>query len=88
MPFDLFDQLAQQEVPPPPSEFERGVHERLNKRLLWTHLIDLATGGLAHAVGHFAQAWLHLVMTTFAPGRAPGARSEKDQGDGTANEPS
>ena len=64
MPSDLFDQLAEAEVPAPPPEFDSCVHERLNKSLLATQLLDLALHGTLYALGHFAQAWMHLLMTT------------------------
>lgn len=66
MAMDLWEQLAQQDVPapPPPQEFDQQVHRRLNKLLLLMHLADLLFRGLVFGIAHFAQAVLHLLAVT------------------------
>ena len=64
MSMDLWEQLAEREVPAPPPTFERQLHGRLNKALLALHLADLLLKGMAFAIGHFAQAVLHLLAVT------------------------
>ena len=61
MSTDLWEQLADREVPTPPREFDRHVHQRLNKALLAMHATDLLLRGLAYSIGHFAQAVIHLL---------------------------
>ena len=64
MSTDLWAQLANSDVPAPPAEFDRQVHGRINKNLLVQHLLDLGLQGMLFALGHFALAWLHLVILT------------------------
>jgi hypothetical protein len=64
MATDLWEQLAESEVPAPPREFDRQFHERLNKALLAVQLSDLYLKGMFFAVGHFALAVLHLLTLT------------------------
>jgi hypothetical protein len=64
MSTDLWEQLAETEVPAPPREFDRDVHERLNKTLLAAHLADLLLKGMFFAIGHFALAVLHVLTFT------------------------
>ena len=64
MSTDLWEQLAEAEVPAPPGEFDAQVHERLNKTLLAVHFADLLLKGIFFAVGHFALAVLHLLAFT------------------------
>ena len=63
---DLLEQLAEAKVPPVPDQFDQRVHLRLNKMLLWTHLTDLYVRGFVYAVGHFARAFVGLVMFTLS----------------------
>lgn len=58
MSLDLFEQLRQRVVPPPPAELERDVHRRLNAVLLTTHLFDFAFHAIPQAfVGLSIAAW-------------------------------
>jgi hypothetical protein len=81
MSTDLWEQLAEAEVPAPPPQFEREVHRRLNKALLVMHLADLFLKGMAFAIGHFAQAVLHLLAVTFT-GRLQAGLPRKNETDG------
>ena len=53
---NLFDELAEMEVPPAPAELTRDVHRRLNSRLLAAHLVDFALRALPYAWLHFSAA--------------------------------
>jgi hypothetical protein len=63
---NLLDQLANVDVPPPPppAEFDRQLHERVNRTLLVVQLIDFAVRALPWAVLHFANALRGLVSFT------------------------
>jgi hypothetical protein len=71
---DLLDQLAEMEAPPPPPEFDRQLHERLNRTLAAQHLIDFAVGAVPWALLHFARAVLGAISFSI------GGRSE-DKGE-------
>jgi hypothetical protein len=58
---EQFEQLANLEVRQPPPEFDRKLHERLNRSLVVQHLLDLATGAVPHALAEFARAVIGLV---------------------------
>lgn len=50
---NLLNDLAKLEVPPPPKDFNREVHRRLNGWLLVQQLADLAVRGMMYALFHF-----------------------------------
>lgn len=50
---NLLKDLAKMEIPPPPKDLNREVHQRLNSWLLVQQLADLAVKGMAYALGHF-----------------------------------
>jgi hypothetical protein len=64
MASDFFEQLAQSEVPPPPPEFNRQLHQRVNRSLLLVHLADLAVGAVPWAMVQMARALIGLVSLT------------------------
>jgi hypothetical protein len=64
MATDLFERLADLPVPPPPETFNTALHQRLNRRLLASHLADFALHGFGFAVWHFAQAVGGLMRLT------------------------
>lgn len=49
---DILEQLAELEVREPPPDFDRRLHERVNRMLLAQHLIDFIVGGIAWGVVH------------------------------------
>jgi len=55
---DWFEQLAEQEVPPVPVDFDRGVHQRVNESLLGVHYLEFACRAAPYALLHFAIAML------------------------------
>ncbi len=66
MPRDFLEQMADIPVPPVPASFNRALHERLNRRLLVAHLLDLGLRGMGYAFLHFARATMGLVVLTLS----------------------
>jgi hypothetical protein len=64
MPRDLLEELAEAPVPPVPATFNRALHDRLNRRLLAGHLLDLGLRGTGYTLGHFARAAAGLFTLT------------------------
>ena len=64
MSLNLLDQLSQQPVPPPPTDFGRRVHRRLNGWLLFGQLADFALRGIPYAALHFTRALIASVLFT------------------------
>jgi len=64
MASNLFDRLAELEVPPPPAQFDTQLHDRVNRSLVTSQILDLATHGLPWALGHFARALVGLILFT------------------------
>jgi hypothetical protein len=62
---DFFEQLADLEVPPPPSEFGRELHQRMNRDLAIVQLIELLVVVLPGALFEFARALSGLVRFSF-----------------------
>ena len=76
MATDLWQQLATEEVPPPPVEFDHQLHQRVNKSLVSLQLIDLAVRAMPWAIMQFARAVLGAIAFTIA-GRYPDRPEEK-----------
>jgi hypothetical protein len=66
MATDLFESLAELEIPPPPDTeaFDRQLHERVNRSLVAGQMTDLVIGGLPWAIAHFARALVGLITLT------------------------
>jgi len=64
MAFDIFDDLAESPIPPPPAEFDTLVHKRLNRRIVAGQMADLVLRGMPYALAHFAQAVAGAVRFT------------------------
>jgi hypothetical protein len=79
---DLFEQLADVEVPPLPENFEHGLHDRVNNILLLSHVVEFACKACGYACGHFAAALWELMIFTLS-GRFRVVRNTSDQGDST-----
>jgi hypothetical protein len=58
---DFFEQLAQGEIPPPPPEFDRQLHARVNRSLLLVQLMDLVFGATPWAIAQLARALVGLL---------------------------
>ena len=77
----LLESLAEREVPPVPADLNRRVHERLNRALLVSHLLDLTLGGLPYLAVHFCRAVGYLLVVSFT------GRFESSRGDGSREAP-
>jgi hypothetical protein len=69
MPVDLLEKLeklAEIPIPPaPPSKvFDRGVHERINSRLLVGQILEFVFRGGSFAIAHFAKAIIGAIRLT------------------------
>ncbi len=73
---DILEQLAEVEVAPPPPEFDRQLHQRLNQSLTAQHLIDFVVGALPWALVHFARAVLGAIALTVSGKPADAPRKE------------
>ncbi len=62
MSSDFLDQLASLEVREPPPEFDRKLHQRLNRALLTQHLLGLAAGCLPWVLGCFFRGLLGAMI--------------------------
>ena len=63
---NLLEQLADLEVPPPPpsAQFDRQLHERVNRSLFIWQMVDLVVSGLPWAMLHFSRALVGLIAFT------------------------
>ena len=63
---NLLEQLADLEVPPPPpsAQFDRQLHQRVNRSLFVWQLVDLVVSGLPWAMLHFSRALVGLIAFT------------------------
>ncbi len=77
---DIFEQLADWQVPPPPEKLDDQVHERVNRQLVILHMVDLALRGLPWAMWHFGRAMLAaLVLTVTGKWLPAGRNSDTDR---------
>ncbi len=63
---DILEQLAELEVREPPRDFNRRLHQRVNRTLLAQHLFDFFLGGIVWSTFHFLRAafgWLLYTIT-------------------------
>lgn len=63
---DLFELLAEPEVPPVPEALNRGIHRRLNKALVGLHVAEFVLKASTFALAHFGRAVLELLIFTFS----------------------
>jgi len=81
---NLLEELNRIEVPPPPANMQRGVHERLNHWLATSQLIELVVHAFAYAVYHFAPAIVGAVVLSLS-GKFPETRDDRGtHGNGTS----
>lgn len=57
---DFLEQLAEIEVRDPPPDFDRQLHQRVNRSLMVQHLLDLALGAAPWAMVCFLRALVGL----------------------------
>ncbi len=72
---DLFEQLAELEVPPPPAQFDAQLHERVNRSLVIGQFIDLAVKALPWAFVHFARAVVGAIVFTLSGRYEPSSKT-------------
>ncbi len=61
---NLLEQLADLEVPPPPAQFDTELHDKVNRSLLTTQVVELCVAALPWAFFHFFRAFVGLVIFT------------------------
>jgi hypothetical protein len=69
---DFLEQLAEIEVREPPPEFNRQLHQQVNRTLIVQQVFDLFAGAIVYSAKHFLQAaigWLFMTVTGRFPGR-------------------
>jgi hypothetical protein len=76
MATDLFEQLAEQEVPPVPENLSHGVHRRLNRALVVLHVVEFTLCALPYCAVFFGRAVLGLIVQTVS-GRYPDDRTPR-----------
>ncbi len=64
MATNLFERLAEMDVPPPPAQFDNQLHDRVNRSLVTWQLVDLLVRGMPWALGHFARAMIGALAFT------------------------
>ena len=77
MSHDLLEQLAETAVPPLPADFDRSVHQRLNKTLVVGQLIEFVGVALPYALVEFVRSIGAAALYT-SSGRYP-ARPKNNQ---------
>ena len=66
MSIDLFQELAESEIPPPPEDLERPLHERVNRWLLSAQILELVWRAMPWAAMTFSRAlvgWFVFSLT-------------------------
>ena len=63
---DFLEQLADLEVPPPPSQFGRELHQRMNRDLTIVQLVELLAVVFPAAMFELARAFGGLVRYSFS----------------------
>lgn len=74
---DLLEQLADTTVPPPPADFDRAVHLRLNRTLIVGQVIELMCLVLPFALVEFARAVAAAAVYTLS-GRYPTTKNNSE----------
>ena len=80
MATDLFDQLADLEVPPPPVGFDHSLHERLNRSLTAQQIFDLGLRALPCAGIELFRALLGFFSLTIT-GAFPSVTKKRPESD-------
>jgi len=75
---DFLEQLAALEAPPPPPpQFDRQLHQRVNRRLTTQHAIDFVVRALPWAMLHMAAGVWALIVYSLT-GRYPSDKRRKE----------
>ena len=78
MATDLFDQLAEADVPPPPPQFDHQLHKRLNQTLIAMHVVELCMRCLPWCLMQFSQAIIGAIRYTVTGRYVSGPRRRSD----------
>jgi hypothetical protein len=73
MTHDLLEQLAETTVPPLPADFDRSVHQRLNRTLVVGQLVEFVCVALPCSLAELARAMVAAAVYT-SSGRYPAAQ--------------
>jgi hypothetical protein len=73
---DLLERLAEATVPPLPADFDRAVHQRLNRTLVVGQLAEFACVALPCALAEFARALAAATLFT-SSGKYPAAEEKE-----------
>lgn len=65
MASNLFEQLAEHEIPPMPEDFDSSVHQRVNRSLVVLQMLDLLWRGLPLAFVLFGRAVIGMIVYSF-----------------------
>jgi hypothetical protein len=60
----LLETLSERDVPPVPDKLNERLHQRLNRALLATHLLDFVVGAVPHLTAGLLRAIGHLLGAT------------------------
>jgi hypothetical protein len=66
MSLNALEQLKEMEVPPRPENLQRGVHDRLNTRLLVVQLVEFVVLTLPFTFVHFLGALVGALSYSFS----------------------
>ena len=80
MPTDFLEQLAEIDVPPPPAEFDRNLHQRLNHSIVVQQILDLGLYILPGAAMEFSRAVMGMLTLTVA-GKFPSIPNDRKNSD-------
>ena len=73
---DWFEQLAEQDVPPTPVDFDLKLHQKVNDSLLEMHYLELLCRAAPYALLHFAIAMIGALRYSLS-GEYPIDRSDR-----------
>ena len=63
---DFLEQLAERQVREPPADFDRRLHQQVNRMLVVQHIFDFFLGAIGWSTTHFFRAtlgWLRFTLT-------------------------
>lgn len=78
MTHELLEQLAETTVPPLPADFDRSVHQRLNRTLFVSQLVDFVGVAMPCGLAEFVQAVAAAAVYT-SLGRYPAANKNNQE---------
>ena len=79
---DFLEQLAEIEVRDPPPDFDRQLHQRVNRSLMIQHLLDLVFGAAPWALACFFRALVGLCTFSLTGKFDDERRKEGEEGKG------